>query len=108
MPIPRALTAAAEQVAAWRYGVDWSAADYRDGDWLRVPALVFQGTADRTVLPATNDRLRADRPDLVRLVHVRGAAHVQSWNVDPAAYEAAETAFLRCVTGAVPASTCHS
>jgi pimeloyl-ACP methyl ester carboxylesterase len=107
MPIPRALTAAAEQVASWRYGVDWSAADYGDGDWLRVPALVFQGTADRTVPPATNDRLRADRPDLVQEVRVRGAAHVQSWNVDPAAYEARETAFLRCVTGAVPTSTCR-
>jgi len=107
MPIPRGLTAAAEQVASWRFGVDWGAADYRDGDWLRVPALVFHGTADRTVLPASSERLRAAQPDLVHLVRVRGAAHVQSWNVDPAAYEARESAFLRCVTGAVPASSCR-
>jgi pimeloyl-ACP methyl ester carboxylesterase len=94
------LTAAAEQVAAWRYGTDWAGADHLHGAWLRVPALVFQGTDDRTVPPDTAERLRGLYPALVHLVTVGGAQHVQSWNVSPAAYERHETAFLRCVTAA--------
>lgn len=104
MPMPHLATAAAEQVASWRYGTQW--ADYLRGDWLRVPALVFQGTADGTVPPATSERLRALYPGLVHLVRVRGAQHVRSWNVDPAAYERHESAFLQCVTGAAPAEGC--
>jgi uncharacterized protein len=99
LPAPLGFTAAAEQVASWRYGVDWDASDYRDGSWLRVPALVFQGTADPAVSPDTSDGLRTAHPDLVRLVKVRGATHVESWNVDPAGYESREAAFLGSLTG---------
>lgn len=106
MAMPRLLTAAAEQVAGWRYGTDWAGADHLHGGWLQVPALVFQGTADGTVPPGTNERLRELYPDLVHLVRVQGAQHVQSWNVDPAAYERHETAFLSCVTGPGPTARC--
>ena len=84
----------AEQVASWRYGVDFDAIDYLPGTWLRVPALVFHGTADATVPVAVSDQLAAAHPDLVREVRVRGAGHVRSWNADPQAYRAEEARFL--------------
>jgi pimeloyl-ACP methyl ester carboxylesterase len=100
-------SAGAEWIAGLRFGIDWSAGDHLGGSWLEVPALVFQGTADRTVLPATSDRLRSAFPALVQEVRVRGAAHVQSWNVDPAAYQRRESAFLECVTGPAQAAGCR-
>jgi pimeloyl-ACP methyl ester carboxylesterase len=103
--IPYPLTATAEWLAARRYGLDWNAVDYLPGSWLRVPALVFHGTADRTVPIATSDELKKDHPDLVREVRVGGADHVESWNVDPGRYEAAESAFLGCATGVVSCPT---
>jgi hypothetical protein len=99
--IPYLLTATAEWLAARRYGLDWNAVDYLPGSWLRVPALVFHGTADRTVPIATSDELKQDHPDLVQEVRVDGADHVESWNVDPGRYEATESAFLGCATGVV-------
>jgi uncharacterized protein len=102
-PIPDALTATAQWVAGWRYGVDWAAMDYLPGDWLTVPALVFHGTADETVPLATTEEFRRSFPDLVTAVRVEGAGHVESWNADPDAYTAREAAFLRCVTGGRPA-----
>lgn len=90
----------AEWIAGLRFGIHWNDDDHLGGTWLTAPALVFQGTADSTVVPATSDRLRAAFPALVREVRVRGAAHVQSWNVDPADYQRRESAFLECVTGA--------
>jgi uncharacterized protein len=46
---------------------------------------------------AVSDELRAAHPDLVEEVRVEGAGHVRSWNAEPAAYQARETAFLSCV-----------
>jgi pimeloyl-ACP methyl ester carboxylesterase len=106
LSIPGVLTSTAESIAGWRYDVDWSAVDYLPGAWLHVPALVFHGTADGTVPPATSDAFRAAHPDLVSEVRVTGASHVGSWNVDPAAYEAREAAFLGCVTAPAPAARC--
>jgi pimeloyl-ACP methyl ester carboxylesterase len=99
-PIPGVLTATAEGIAGWRYGVDWHALDYLGATWLHAPALVFHGTADDTVPISTSDRFRADHPDLVREVRVPGATHVESWNVDPERYTATEGAFLSCVAAA--------
>lgn len=101
--IPGVLTDTAEWMAGWRYGLDWDAVDYLHGDWLKVPALVFHGTADETVPIATSDELAKAHPDLVQEVRVPGAAHVGSWNVDPAAYSAKESAFLACVSGTATA-----
>lgn len=97
-PIPGVLTSTAEWITGWRYGLDWNAVDYLGGDWLKVPALVFHGTADDTVPIATSDQLAKEHPGLVDEVRVPGAVHVGSWNVDPAAYQAKESAFLTCVT----------
>ena len=98
--IPPALTWTAQTIAGWRYGIGWDDIDYLDGHWLRVPALVFHGTDDLTVPIATSDELRQARPQLVELVRVDGAAHVESWNLDPTSYTATLVAFLQRV-GAV-------
>lgn len=102
-PIPGVLSRTAEWITGWRDGLDWDAVDYLHGDWLTVPALVFHGTADDTVPIATSDELATRYPALVDEVRVPGAGHVGSWNVDPAAYEAKESAFLACVSGSATA-----
>jgi pimeloyl-ACP methyl ester carboxylesterase len=96
-PIPGVLTATAEWMAGWRYGIDWDAMDYLPGSWLKVPTLVVHGSADLTVPVTTSNRLKAAHPTLVQEVVVRGAPHVGSWNVDPRAYEQREAAFLSAV-----------
>ena len=106
LPIPRVLTSTAEWIAGWHIGVDWSATDYLPGTWLHVPALVFHGTADRTVPVGTSDAFRRAHPQLVDEVRVAGADHVESWNAAPNPYRAREETFLGCVTtGAAPACT---
>jgi fermentation-respiration switch protein FrsA (DUF1100 family) len=105
LPIPRVLTSTAEWMAGWRFGVNWSATDHLPGSWLHVPALVFHGTADRTVPVDTSDALRAAHPHLVEEVRVPGADHVESWNASPATYEAREGTFLGCLTTAAPTCT---
>ena len=45
--VPGIVTWTAKRIAAARYDIDWDALDYlSDNSWLRVPALVFHGTAD--------------------------------------------------------------
>jgi fermentation-respiration switch protein FrsA (DUF1100 family) len=56
--------------------------------------LLLHGTADVTVPFATSAELAAARPDLVTFLPEPGVAHVQSWNHDPAGYEAALRRFL--------------
>jgi pimeloyl-ACP methyl ester carboxylesterase len=94
--IPESLTWTAKKIAAARYDVDWEALDYlSDTSWLKVPALVFHGTADRTVPIATSRQLEKDKTSLVTLVETKGVEHVRSWNADPAAYDARIRRFLR-------------
>jgi pimeloyl-ACP methyl ester carboxylesterase len=104
--IPDVLTTTAEWMAGHRYDLDWDAVDYLPGDWVRVPLLLFHGTADDTVPIATSDALYEAHPNLVREVRVRGAGHVQSWNVDPAGYRQALTDFLSCIVSSNPALAC--
>ena len=93
--VPGIVTWTAKRIAAARYDIDWDALDYlSDNSWLRVPALVFHGTADLTVPIATSRELAKDRPDLVTLVETKGVEHVRSWNADPAAYDARIRKFL--------------
>jgi pimeloyl-ACP methyl ester carboxylesterase len=94
--VPAPLTWTAKQLTALRYGVDWAATDYLDDTaWLDVPALVIHGSDDTTVPLRTSQQLKASRPDQVTLTVVPGAEHVESWNVDPRAYDEAVTRFLR-------------
>jgi pimeloyl-ACP methyl ester carboxylesterase len=93
--VPAPLTWTAKQLAALRYGVDWAGTDYLDDTgWLDVPALVIHGSDDSTVPLRTSEALRASRPDQVTLTVVPGAEHVESWNVDPRAYDDEVAGFL--------------
>ena len=98
VPPPQVLVNSAEWLAGSRYDLDWEKVDYLDGDWLHVPALVFHGTSDHKVPLSTSEALEAANPELVDLVRVPGADHVESWNVDPADYQLREAAFLTRVT----------
>jgi pimeloyl-ACP methyl ester carboxylesterase len=92
---PESLMWVAERIASARYDLDWDAVDYLDDpSWLTVPALVFQGQQDLRVPVDTGSRLRSAEPDLVTLVAVNGAGHVESWNMDPQAYDDQLTGFL--------------
>ena len=95
-------------VADVRYNLDWEQADHLDDQWLHVPALVFHGTADRKVPIATSEALQVANPEIVDLVRVPGADHVESWNVDPTGYQLRETAFLTCTTADPPGRSCRS
>jgi fermentation-respiration switch protein FrsA (DUF1100 family) len=80
-------------------GVDWTSLDYLDGAaQLRAPILLFQGTADTRVPPATSDQL-ARLADEVTYIRVAGADHLNSWNLDPARYDRAVQAFVGRVLG---------
>lgn len=93
--VPDSLTWSAKKLAAARYDVDWAALDYlTDTSWLTMPALVFHGTADKTVPVATSRELEQDKTSLVTLVETLGVEHVRSWNDDPAAYIARIRKFL--------------
>jgi alpha-beta hydrolase superfamily lysophospholipase len=99
LPLPQSLTDVAKWVAGWRYGVDWTSLDYLKGATkIHAPILLFQGTADAMVPPATSDELaRVARS--VTYIRVRGADHLDSWNLDPARYDAAVQVFVGSVLG---------
>lgn len=99
LPLPQSLTDVAKWIAGWRYGVDWKGLNYlAQADRIRVPILVFHGAVDQSVPPQTSRELAAGRPN-VTLVVVPRADHLDSWNLDPAAYDVAVRAFLDRVVG---------
>jgi hypothetical protein len=103
LPLPQSLTDVAKWIAGWRYGVDWGSLDYLDGAAeLPAPMLLFQGTADHRVPPATSDQLARVAGD-VTYVRVRGADHLDSWNLDPAGYDRAVQAFVEGALGSAAA-----
>ena len=61
---------------------------------LAVPVLVLQSEDDGVAPPEVAHRFAAARPDLVRLVPFVGARHTRLWNLDPARWEGAVTAWL--------------
>lgn len=61
---------------------------------LRAPTLLFHGTADKRIPISSSEAFARARPDLVTFVRVPGAAHVENWNVNPAAYDATVKSFL--------------
>ncbi len=93
--VPGLVIWAGKRFASRRFGIDWDEADYRaEARALTVPLLLFHGNADERTPVAESDALAAARPDIVTYVRVPGARHVRSWNVDPAAYEAAVRDYL--------------
>lgn len=92
LPFLAGTTEAAIQL---RIGIDWASmneiAHARD---FRLPILLFQGLDDPLVPPANSAAFARALPGPVTFVTVPGAGHVQSWNLDPAAYDARVRTFL--------------
>ena len=96
--IPQSLTTVAKFISSFRYDFDWSQHDFiDDADAIDFPILVFHGTEDGTVPLDVSKRLQEEQPDLVTLIVVDGAEHVQSWNKDPARYANEVATFLRSI-----------
>ncbi len=93
--VPAPLTWTAEQIAAVRFGIDWSATDYlANMTWLKVPALVTHGEADTKVPISISAELKQARPSLVTFAPFPGAGHLESWNIDRARYTSLLESFL--------------
>lgn len=93
--IPAPLVWTAEEIASMRFGINWPATDYlASTSWLKVPALVTQGTADKTVPVSISTGLKSLKPALVTLAQFPGAGHLESWNIDHARYTALLESFL--------------
>lgn len=101
LPLPRSLTDVAKWLASIRFGVNWGALDYLPhAGRIHAPVLLFQGAADTTVPPATSAALARELPHLVTYVPASGdVGHLESWNTDPARYDAAVRGFLQRVVG---------
>ncbi len=93
--VPAPILWGAKQAASWRFGVDWAAVDYLDNtDWLDVPTLLTQGTADSTVPVSVARAAKQAKPDLVTLVEFPRALHTEAWNFDSARWNAEVARFL--------------
>lgn len=98
--VPTSVVWAAKRISSLRFGVSWGAIDYvAQADGLRVPVLVFHGSADETAPLSSSQEFHDTRPDLIRLVIVAGAGHVRSWNIGPEAYERRVVEFLQEISG---------
>lgn len=93
--IPTLLTVIGKRFATWRFGVDWKQLDYLGrATELRVPVLLFHGTADDRTPIAVSAALARARPDLVEYHQVADATHGRSWNVAPRLYDESVRRFL--------------
>lgn len=88
MNVPPTISQVAKFMTSLRIGVNWKSIDYveKAGRSLRVPVLVHHGTADLTVPVDQSVEFGEASPDLIRVVRVEGAGHVQSHEVDPDSY----------------------
>jgi uncharacterized protein len=95
LPLPDLLTTWAMFVARLRSGVNWQTLDQRsNASQINVPVLLFAGTADSTIPIELVDDFASKVPT-VEYHRNEGVEHVESWNHDPALYEAQLQAFLR-------------
>lgn len=84
-----------EWAIAARIHADWNSLDALNhpADF-HLPILLFHGTADKLIPISTSNEFAKELPGWVTYYRVPGAAHVESWNVDPSLYEQRLTAFL--------------
>ena len=97
--IPPSITWTAKFITSLRIGVNWQAIDYVDkaNVTLRPPVLIHHGTDDESVPITQSISLAEIKPDLVRLVQVQGAGHVDSYEIDPEKYVEEVLSFLEQV-----------
>lgn len=96
LPVPPTLTASAKFITSLRIGINWKLLDYiADADeTIRQPVLIHHGTSDLRVPLETSLDLQATNPDLIQLITVEGAGHVESYDVDRQGYVDSVLAFL--------------
>ncbi len=93
--VPGIVTAVGMWMSSLRYDLDWEKVDFlADAEMLRAPILVIHGTLDGSVPLSTSVELARKRPDIVTLIEVQGAGHLEAWNRDPERFEAWLREFL--------------
>jgi alpha-beta hydrolase superfamily lysophospholipase len=98
--VPGFIDGWAKGLATLRFGVDWGSLNQLEhADEFTVPILLLQGDADTEASVAIADRFAAALPQLVNYQRFPAAGHTESWNVDPARYEAVLAAFVTEVAG---------
>ncbi|HET8738253.1 MAG TPA: hypothetical protein VFO17_00810 [Acidimicrobiia bacterium] len=98
--VPPTLAWVAKFFTSLRIDVNWKTLDYIEGAErsLRVPVLAIHGTADDSIPIEQSMALEEAQPDLVELMPVEGAGHVESFHVDFDGYVSAVLAFLEANT----------
>lgn len=86
--VPATMAWVAKFFTSLRINVNWKSLDYIEQATrsLRVPVLAFYGTEDQSIPNEQSIDLAATQPDLVELVAVEGAGHVESFDVDYQGY----------------------
>ena len=94
--VPPTMAWVAKFFTSLRIDVNWKSLDYIDraDRSLRVPVLAFHGTEDESVPIEQSQALQEAQPELVEVVAVQGAGHVESFEVDHENYVDAVLAFL--------------
>ncbi len=97
MKVPPTITWVAKFITSLRIGVNWKAIDYIDKAQtsLRAPVLIHHGADDQTVPVTQSIAFVEAAPDLVRLIQVSGAGHVESYETDPEKYVEDVLSFLQ-------------
>ena len=96
LPVPATVSATAKFITSLRIGINWKVLDYiSDADeTIRQPVLIHHGTEDLTVPLDVSLDLEATNPDLIHLITVEGAGHIESYDVDHQGYVDSAVAFL--------------
>lgn len=99
MNVPSSISWVAKFFTSLRIGFNWRAVDYVEKAEmsLRVPVLIHHGTEDLTVPVTQSISFAEARPDLVRLIQVEGAGHVESYETDADRYIDEILSFLETV-----------
>lgn len=86
--VPGTIAQVAKFMTSLRIGVNWKSLDYVDKTdrSLRVPVLVHHGTSDMSVPIQQSIAFSEQSPELIRLVRVRDAGHLESYDLDPEGY----------------------
>ena len=96
LKVPPTIAQIAKFMTSLRLGINWKSIDYveKTDRSLRVPVLVHHGSDDQTVPLEQSIRFAEQSPELVDLIQVSGAGHVESYEVDPGGYVQAVLVFL--------------
>lgn len=96
LPVPPTMTWVAKFFTSLRINVNWKSLDYIDkaSRSLRVPVLAIHGTDDESIPIEQSIEFAEIQPDLVDLVPIEGAGHVESFDVDYDGYVSRLLAFL--------------